>query len=114
MLLDGAAVIMKQKNQKVQNVEEIDIDKMIEEGLEKHRKIQEMAQNQVEMIQSDNTFNFTQEKVDCFNFQDKNFKEEKAKLAEMIQAEQPDEEKDQMTRIQRIKLRQGKIDYERI
>ena len=106
---------MKQKNQKVQNVEEIDIDKMIEEGLEKHRKIQEMAQNQVEMIQSDNTFNFGLESVDCFQFQDKNFKEEKAKLAEMIQEEQGNKEyEEQLTRQQRRKLREGVIDLERI
>lgn len=36
ILLHGAAFIMKQKNEKVLNVEEIDVDQLIEEGREKH------------------------------------------------------------------------------
>ena len=80
---------------------------MIEEGLEKHRKIQEMAKNQVEMIQNDNTFNFALESVDYYSFQDKNYKEEKAKLFEIIQAENVFNVEEQMTRQQRRKLREG-------
>ena len=57
---------------------------MIEEGLEKHRKIQELAKAQVDQIKNDDAFNFAQDKADYFKFQNKNFKEEKARLNEMI------------------------------
>lgn len=34
---------MEKKNKKVENVEEIDVDELIAEGLEKHRQLKELA-----------------------------------------------------------------------
>ena len=53
---------------------------MIEEGLEKHREIQELAKTQVDQIKSDDTFNFAKDSYDYFKFQNKNFKEDKARI----------------------------------
>ena len=49
-------------------MEEIDVDELIAEGLEKHRQLKELAAKQVnERIQSD-AFNMQYDSVDCFKF----------------------------------------------
>ena len=64
-----------------------------------------MANNQVEQLKSDNAFDFSIEQVDCFKFQNKNFKEEKAKLTMMIQEENEENDQQALSRTQKLKLR---------
>ena len=44
ILLHGAAKIMQQKNQKIASSADIDIEKMIKEGEEAHKKTKELAE----------------------------------------------------------------------
>jgi hypothetical protein len=83
---------MRQKNEtKVNSAEELDIDKLILEGEMKHKALKEEAANQVELMKADNSFDFNIESIDMFKFQEKDFREEKKKVQQLLlehQAEQ--------------------------
>lgn len=82
---------MALKNQKVgaeegegatgEQEEEIDIDKLIEEGEQRHREIKQMVTKQVE---AQDVLDFKQEKMKTYLFQDKDFREEKIKVKEIL------------------------------
>ena len=44
------------------------MDKLIEEGLERHKELKVQANKQIEMMQEDNAFDFNLESVDMFKF----------------------------------------------
>jgi len=93
ILLHGAATIMQRKNEKVTSAGEIDIDKLIKEGVEKHKKLKELAESQVDMMKSDNSFDFTIESIDMFRFQERDFREEKKKVQAIILEQQAEQQK---------------------
>jgi len=85
ILLHGAATIMQQKNDKVSSIGDgIDIEKIIKEGEERHHGLKQAAQSQAEMFKQQNAFDFSLEAIDTFKFQDKDFREEKKKVQELI------------------------------
>lgn len=89
ILLHGAAQIMKQKNEtKVNSAEELDIDKLILEGEQKHRALKDEANQQVEQLKSDKNFDFNIESIDMFKFQEKDFREEKKKVQALLLEQQ--------------------------
>jgi len=75
---------MKQKNEKVTSIGEIDIDQLIRDGEAKHKMLKEAAESQVDMMRSDTSFDFTLESIDMFRFQEKDFREEKKKVQEIM------------------------------
>ena len=77
ILMHGASAIMKQKNEKVQASQDIDIDALIEEGIKKHNNLKKEAENQVNNLKNENAFNFDVKETNLFMFQDKDYKEEK-------------------------------------
>ena len=66
----------------------MDLDQMIKEGEEKHVKNKELAQQQVLKMQAEDNFDFKLDGVDMFQFQDKDFREEKKKIQALLLAEQ--------------------------
>ena len=58
---------------------DIDIEKLIQEGEDKHHQLLKNAQLQVEMLKTD-SFNFEIEPTNYFKFQEKDFKEEKKRV----------------------------------
>ena len=58
---------------------------MINEGVEKFKKLKEQAAEQIEKMKDDNTFNFNFESVDRFMFQDKDYREEKKKIQQALE-----------------------------
>jgi len=56
--LHGAAQIIQQKKDKVSSAAHMDIDKLIQEGVEKHLKLKEVADSAANHIKSENSFDF--------------------------------------------------------
>lgn len=75
---------MQQKNLKVSSAE-IDIEALIKQGVETHMKLKELAEQHISSIKKDNAFDFSMESIDTFKFQEKDFREEKKRVQEMIQ-----------------------------
>ena len=61
--------------------EDVDIDKVIEEGVKNFEKLQKLASQEIEegKLEEVNTFDFNLQKTDKFIFQEKDFREEKKK-----------------------------------
>lgn len=69
ILLHGAASIVHQKNNKVTSIgTDIDIEKIIKEGIQRHNKLKDAAQQQAEMYKEQNAFDFSLEAIDTFKF----------------------------------------------
>lgn len=77
ILLHGAAMILQQKQQMLQQ-EEIDIDKLIEEGEKRAAELKEEASVQADKIK--NCFDFSYNEIDYFTFQDQDYRQEKQKF----------------------------------
>jgi len=84
---------MKQKNDKVTSAGQIDVDQLIQEGEAQHQKLKEAAESQVDMMRSDDNFDFTVEHIDMFRFQERDFREEKKKVQAIILEQQAEEHK---------------------
>eukprot|EP00347_Sterkiella_histriomuscorum_P020084 403339166 len=85
ILLAGAALILQQKQQAFQE-EEIDIDKLIEEGVQVARQLKENAEKQADQIS--NSFDFSYNRTDLLQFQDVDYRAEKGKFQEIWKLEQ--------------------------
>ena len=63
---------MKMKQDKVQmNIDDFDIDKVIEEGVQKFKLLQEQANQQIDKVQNEsveNAFDFNLQTMDKFMF----------------------------------------------
>lgn len=75
ILLHGANKIMAAKTDMLSVDDDIDIEALIEEGLEKNRKVQEMANEQADKIAEElrsnqDGFDMTVGRIDMFKFQD--------------------------------------------
>ena len=69
------------------NIDDFDIDKVIEEGVQKFKLLQEQANQQIDNVQNEsveNAFDFNLQTMDKFMFQDKDYREEKKKAEEAI------------------------------
>ena len=69
------------------NIDDFDIDKVIEEGVQKFKLLQEQANQQIDKVQNEsveNAFDFNLQTMDKFMFQDKDYREEKEKAEEAI------------------------------
>ena len=69
------------------NIDDFDIDKVIEEGVQKFKLLQEQANQQIDKVQNEsveNAFDFNLQTMDKFMFQDKDYREEKKKAEEAI------------------------------
>ena len=64
--MHGAAEIMQAKNALLNNDEDQDIEKLIEEGEKQAKKIQEEANQQAEKMKD--FFDFSMQQIDCFAF----------------------------------------------
>ena len=62
----------------------MDIDELIKQGEEKHNKLKQAAESQVDQMQQDNAFDFNLENIDMFKFQEKDFREEKKKVQALL------------------------------
>ena len=94
ILIHGAASIMRQKIEKV-DAADIDIDKLIEEGVQKHKQLKAQASKQIERIQDDEAFDFNLDSIDMFMFQDKDFREEKKKVQAILMEQNAQKMKNQ-------------------
>ena len=75
---------MKQKIDKVNLLGEINVDELIDEGTKKFKKLKEEADKQVDQMNNDDNFDFNLEKLDMFQFQDKDFREEKKRVQAIL------------------------------
>lgn len=97
--MHGAAQIMRMKNEKVgfSDDQDIDIDKLIEEGERRHREIKEMAAARAEQVKTDialdsngeglnngSAFDFNMSQINSYVFQDRDYREEKDKIKEIL------------------------------
>ena len=72
---------------------EWDIDALIQQGRQKHQELKQVAQENVSKIEQDTSFNFNLESIDMFMFQDKDFREEKKRVQQLLKEKQ-DQQKD--------------------
>lgn len=61
--------------------EEVDIDAMIQAGIEKHQELKQVAEATINKM---NAFNFELDRIDTFHFQEKDFREEKKKVQQIL------------------------------
>ena len=87
ILLHGAAKIMQAKTEKVAAAA-IDVDKLIEQGEENHRRLKEAAEAQIAKFTTQNTFDLNLEQIVVFRFQEKDFREEKKRVQSILAAQQ--------------------------
>lgn len=87
MVMHGATSIMAQKNSKIE-AEDVSIDKLIEDGEKAHMKLKSEAEASIVKASEDKAFDFELKACKVFHFQDKDFKEEKKKIDEIIRQEQ--------------------------
>ena len=85
ILLHGAAMIIEQKKQGLHD-EEIDVDKIIEEGEKKFHQLRDEANTQADKIK--NCFDFSYNEIDMFQFKDENYKEKREQMRQLIVDEQ--------------------------
>ena len=86
ILIHGAAEILQQKQQMLSDDGLMDIDAIIEEGEKKFALLKEEASKHAEKL--NNAFNFEVEATDMLLFQDKDYREERKKLQNIIQEQQ--------------------------
>lgn len=84
VLIHGAATIMKQKIDKVNLLGDINVDELIDQGVKKFKQLKEEAEKQVHQMNNDATFDFNLENIDMFKFQDKDFREEKKRVQQIL------------------------------
>lgn len=77
ILLHGASLILKQKQAALEE-EEIDIDKIIEEGEKLARDMREQAEQHAGKLKD--CFDFSYNEIDYLQFNDKNYREERESL----------------------------------
>ena len=111
ILLHGAAKIMQAKTEKV-TAAEIDVDKLIEQGEENHRRLKEAAEAQISRFTNQNTFDLNLEHIDVFRFQEKDFREEKKRVQSILAAQQEEAVRKAMTEGRGRVRRQAAIDAE--
>ena len=80
VLLHGAQQIMNAKSEMLAFGEDIEIEELISEGIEKARSLKDMAENQAQQITEemkvdDDDWDMTVEKCDVFKFQDEDFRQ---------------------------------------
>lgn len=86
ILIHGAAEILQQKQQILSDDGLMDVDAIIEEGERKFAKLKEEAAKQAEKLK--NAFNFEVEACDTLLFQDKDYREERKKVQEILHQRQ--------------------------
>ncbi len=70
-------MIIEQKKQGLHD-EEIDVDKIIEEGEKKFHQLKDEANTQADKIK--NCFDFSYNEIDMFQFKDENYKEKREQM----------------------------------
>ena len=86
--------------------EDIDIEQLISEGIEKARQLKEMADNQAQQITEetkvqDDEWDLNVESVDCFKFQDEDFRQIKNNFQSLQIENQAKDAAEQMEKIAR-------------